>query len=147
MRLAAAVSIPIINEARIVGTQGKIDKISRAIDFYATQNYRVPCPAAPNMTITTQPFGYESGSGAAGDQTPDGCSTTANSITNGIVPWKTLGLPVDLAIDAWGNYITYAVSPAFTRNTLLDAPDIPVQAACRTAAIGIRHRLSTMRPV
>ena len=124
---AIAIALPVMREARITGTQGKIDKIARAIDFYATHNYRVPCPAVPNLATASPSFGYEAGSTPSnGDTVPTACKQTS-----GIVPFRTLGIPIDLARDAWGNYITYAISPAFSLDTSDDT--IPVHARCRTA--------------
>ena len=125
---AASIALPMIRTANIVGTQAKLDKIAKAIDFYATQNYRVPCPAAPLAGTTNPPFGYERNSGTDGSTVPTTCGAAANKF--GIVPFKTLGIPRDWVIDAWGNYITYAISPAFSVDTTVD---FPVHSRCRTA--------------
>jgi prepilin-type N-terminal cleavage/methylation domain-containing protein len=123
---AAAIALPMIQEARLVGTQAKMDKLAKALDYYAVHNNRMPCPAAPNVTPPGgEPFGYEQGSGASGSTVPATCPGTV-----GIVPYKTLGIPNDWAIDGWGDYITYAISPAYSQNT---TTDIPVHARCRTA--------------
>ena len=125
---AASIALPMIRTANIVGTQEKLNKVAKAIDFYATQNYRVPCPAAPLTSTSNPPFGYERNSGADGSTVPISCGAAANKF--GIVPFKTLGIPRDWVIDAWGNYITYAISPAFSVDTTVD---FPVHSRCRTA--------------
>src|ERR1700743_3794966 len=95
---AIAMAMPVIVESRIVGTQAKMDNIAKAIDFYATKNYRVPCPADPNPAAARQPFGYEVGSGVNGDTVPATCAGGAaggGATKFGIVPFKTLGIPAD----------------------------------------------------
>ncbi len=125
---AAAVALPVLKEARLVGTQAKMDNIAKAIDYYAVKNNRVPCPANPNAASANPPFGFERGSGANGDTVPATCGVAANRF--GVVPFRTLGIPADWVRDAWGNYMTYAVSPAFSQDTTVD---FPVHARCRTA--------------
>jgi hypothetical protein len=128
--VAAAIALPIMRQAAIIQTDAKLANIAKAIDFYATQNYRVPCPAAvPDTATTNPPFGYEAGSSAAGDVVPANCGA-ATTGWEGIVPFKTLNIPVDWVRDAWGNYITYAISPNFSQDV---TTDIPVHARCRTS--------------
>jgi prepilin-type N-terminal cleavage/methylation domain-containing protein len=119
---AASVALPLLRETRMITTEAKIDRIAKTIDFYATQNYRVPCPAKP-LTSTAN-FGAEQANTNAA-----GVSTTCTA-TFGIVPFLTLGIPADWARDAWGNYITYAISPAFSQDTTVN---FPVHPNCRTA--------------
>jgi hypothetical protein len=128
---AGAINIarPILIESRLIETQQKLENISRAIDFYATQNNRVPCPSSPNEGATSPPFGFEAGSGASGNAVSDDCGAQLE----GVVPYKTLGIPVSWTRDAWGAYITYAVSPGFARDTSKNSPDILTHARCRTA--------------
>lgn len=128
--LAAAVVIamPILRQAQMTQTNAKLANIARAIDFYATQNYRVPCPADPNIADANP--GYEMGYNPANMPTyTAGCGGDEKWV--GIVPYKTLNIPVDWIKDAWGHYITYAVSPDFTRDPTNNA--ITVHAVCRTA--------------
>lgn len=136
---AAAIAIPMIKETRMIATQAKLDRIAKAIDFYATQNYRVPCPAEPLLTTSSPPFGFERGSGANGDQVPSNCGGVGSAAPPpsafGIIPFKTLGIPVDWIRDSWGNYITYSISPAFSldvRSSTIDSK-MKVHSRCRTA--------------
>src|SRR5438067_12237372 len=70
---AAMPAAPILRKARLLETQGKLENIARAIDFYAAQNLRVPCPASPDTKSTSPPFGYEAGSGENGAGIPADC--------------------------------------------------------------------------
>lgn len=126
---AAVIATGIYTKAKIVGTQGKLDNIAKALDYYAVQHNRVPCPAVPQTGTNNPAFGYEQGSDVNGTILNNSCGgTSANWV--GIVPFKTLGISKDLVIDAWGNYITYAISPGFAQDP---SQDLPVHSRCRTA--------------
>jgi len=109
-------------------TKETIEVITDAMSAYASRNYRIPCPASP-AAAGPEPFGAEIGSGADTSEL-NGCP--ANS--EGILPFVTLGLDASFAVDGWGRYFTYQVSPQFTRNLdLAPASDnILVHAKCRT---------------
>ena len=129
LAMAAQMSIPIMRDARRIETQAKLENIAKAIDFYAAQNLRVPCPAAPDFAEDKEPFGAEEGSGPGGKIVPMDCGTDAKE-WEGIVPFRTLGIPVDWIKDN-GHFITYAISPAFAQD--VSNEKIPVHARCRTA--------------
>ena len=126
---AASMAIPLMREARHIETQAKLANISKAIDFYAAQNLRVPCPASPDQLENKEPFGAEEGSGPGGKLVPTDCGTDPKD-WEGIVPFRTLGIPVDWIRDG-GHYITYAISPGFAQD--VSNTSIPVHARCRTS--------------
>jgi prepilin-type N-terminal cleavage/methylation domain-containing protein len=128
LALAATMAIPLMRQGRHIETQAKLENIARAIDFYAAQNLRAPCPASPDLDNKSEPFGSEMGSGPGGKIVPTDCGTDPKD-WEGVVPFKTLGIPVDWIKDS-GHYITYAVSPGFAQDISKDA--IPVHARCRT---------------
>ena len=81
---------------------GSIAVVQAALRVFVTGNNRLPCPANPNLTT-----GLES-AGAAGI-----CNFPA-----GTIPWATLGLRVDDAVDPWGEVLSYRVfagATGFTR--------------------------------
>lgn len=94
------------------GTYRKFDTVHRAISLYTQRYNRVPCPAEPNAATTTQPYGSERGSGAAGNNQGQ-CNTQASR--HGIVPFRTLGLSIEDAKDSFGNFFTYKVSGTSSR--------------------------------
>jgi len=47
--------------------------------------------------------------------TPDGLADACATLTTGVLPWRTLNIPREAAIDGYGNFYTYAVS-AVARN-------------------------------
>lgn len=127
--LAAVVALllPLISAARTLETREKMNKISDALAVYAVSNNRLPCPAEAKQVPASTPFGYEDGSGANGTGVPSPVCPR----TQGIVPFRTLGLPGDMAMDGWGNYFTYAVSPSFAQDTASGNPQT-VHPVCRT---------------
>jgi prepilin-type N-terminal cleavage/methylation domain-containing protein len=127
---AASITLPIMHKARKIETDQKMANIARALDNYAAQNLRVPCPAIPDTKTTNPPFGYEAGSGASGNMVPTDCGTDPAK-WEGIIPFRTLNIPVDWIRDSAGYYITYAISPAFSQDVA--RADLPVHSRCRTA--------------
>ena len=126
---AASIAIPMIRTAKRLETDKKLENIARAIDYYADQNYRVPCPAVPDKKSVNPPWGFEAGSGTTGNDVPASCGTDPAK-WEGIVPFRTLNIPVDWIRDSWGNYITYAISPGFSQD--VSNQMIPVHRRCRT---------------
>ena len=127
---AAALTLPIMHKALRIETDQKIANIGHALDNYAAQNLRVPCPAIPDTKSTNPPFGYEAGSGVAGNTVPSDCGADPSK-WDGIVPFRTLNIPADWIRDSAGYYITYAISPAFSQD--VGRADLPVHSRCRTA--------------
>jgi type II secretory pathway pseudopilin PulG len=127
---AASITLPIMHKARKIETDQKMANIARALDDYSAQNLRVPCPAIPDIKSKNPPFGYEAGSGASGNAVPSDCGTDPAK-WEGMVPFRTLNIPVDWIRDSAGYYITYAISPAFSQD--LGRADLPVHSRCRTA--------------
>lgn len=126
--MAAGFALPLMQTAKRIETEEKIEKVSRALAFYAIRNNRLPCPAVPDRGTGNPPFGYERGSGAAGNAIPDDCGMTRTD-WNGIVPFATIGLTESDVTDGYGNPFTYGVSPAFAQDT---SEDLDVHPRCRT---------------
>lgn len=120
---------PIMHKTQYGMTQKKMDKISHALASYVLRHNRLPCPAAPNPG--TEPLGSERDSGANGTD----YGTCTGTDVSGIVPYRTLGLHMEDAFDAWGRYITYRVSPVFAANTntLSDSDLNDVHERCRSS--------------
>jgi type II secretory pathway pseudopilin PulG len=81
-------------------TYENIDTITDALSVYVASTGRLPCPADP----------------AADDKLPGRERTICDANTReGIIPFATLNIPRKTAVDGWGRYFTYAVSPVFAR--------------------------------
>lgn len=105
-----------VDQQRINDTQKQINLINEAIVGFAVSNGRLPCPATPATPNTT--------AGAGGENKPG----AACALSEGVVPWATLGLP---ETDAWGRRFTYRVAPA-----LADDPAGGLQATFTLAESG-----------
>ena len=124
------ISLPILHKARQIDTDQKMANIARALDDYAAQNLRVPCPAAPDTKSVDPPWGFEAGSGHRGNIVPPDCGALPSG-WEGIVPFRTLNIPVEWIRDSGGHLITYAISPAFSQD--VSQASLPVHSRCRTA--------------
>ncbi len=125
--IVAAMSVSmgssIVESARKVNTQQKLDAIETGLMAFRLANNRLPCPA--DLTITDTPanattYGYEAAN-------PGGCTggtpaanamaghtnntniPSGTTVAEGAVPVKTLNLPDEFQIDGWGRKFGYAV--------------------------------------
>jgi prepilin-type N-terminal cleavage/methylation domain-containing protein len=113
----SALSVALTNDfyANTTQTNAKLDKIEEALASFLVINQRLPCPADGTQSITSESFGIES--------TPSvsGCGTanfTSGNVYAGVIPTRTLQLPDEFMLDAWGRRITYAVDFRFANNVL-----------------------------
>lgn len=100
-----------------------IDQLSSFAQIYG----RIPCPANPGLAATNAAFGREDRAGPG----------TVCNRTEGIVPFRSLGMQAGDAVDGWGRLMTYGVSRVFT---VLDAvPDIgiPIHNFCRRVRVWV----------
>jgi len=104
------------SSSKIAATQSKEALIKAALINFIAVNNRLPCPADPTATastagtISTTPpstFGAETVNAA----TPKGCGMPLNTgVYAGVVPWATLGLTQDAAVDGYNQFFTYLVA-------------------------------------
>ena len=87
-----------VDQQRTNDTQKQLNLITEAILGFAIANGRLPCPATPGTANTTAGAGLENK------------GVPACNLTEGVVPWATLGLT---ETDGWGRRFTYRVTPAF----------------------------------
>lgn len=99
-----------LDQQSIKETQRRLDEIREAIIGFALANGRLPCPATATIA---------SGSAGAGIENRIATSPPPSQIcgiTEGVLPWTTLGVP---ETDAWGRRYTYRITASF-------ADDIPL---------------------
>jgi type II secretory pathway pseudopilin PulG len=89
-------------------TQTKQNAIKDALIAYIRRNNRLPCADIDFGA----PDGIENRA-TAGDPTT-ACATAPTNARFGILPYVTLGLARDAAVDGWGNFFSYHVSNAVT---------------------------------
>lgn len=94
-----------LENAAYAETRAKQERLKTALIVFLRTNGRLPCP--------------DNSGGLASGIEASTCTVNAGD-GYGIVPWVTLGIDRDAALDGWGNFITYRVangSPAGKRWT------------------------------
>lgn len=96
--------------ANYTETKKRQSLIKDALTAYLGANKRLPCPDIPNNTNggadSTQVTGLEDRTG--------GVTTGACSGSIGVIPYATLGLGREIALDGWGNFMSYSVAAVGT---------------------------------
>jgi prepilin-type N-terminal cleavage/methylation domain-containing protein len=89
-----------------------VQRIKDALQTYVVQNGCLPCPADGSLNRDTSGgnAGISLTTGGVYVTTTVHCTATACIATNGVVPYKTLGIGPQDYLDAWGNQFTYQVS-------------------------------------
>ena len=100
-------------------TQTRENDIKDALIAYIRRNNRLPCAD----TDFSAPDGIENRA-TAGDPTT-ACATSPSNARFGIVPYVTLGLARDAAVDGWGNFFSYQVSNSFPNEVFNPGYTIP----------------------
>lgn len=104
----------------------------RAVNHLASfvhMNDRLPCPADPSVDRTATNFGLED---RVGPGTP--CRRV-----EGLYPFQSLALSERDAVDGWGRFFTYRISPVFSNNDPAQISDtgVDVYVQCLTRGIWI----------
>lgn len=102
-------------------TQEKLEVIDQAIARYTKVYNKLPCPAAPTLTITSACYGKEANGndGTGCGNTLGVCSAPyigATALRYGDVPVRDLGLPLHYMVDGYGSRIRYITSGAQVYN-------------------------------
>ena len=109
MVMLMSLGLGVLNAQLVSAAQAETKKrqaiIQDALTAYLGANKRLPCPDVPNNSNgsgdTSQVTGTEDRTG--------GVATGACSGNIGVVPYATLGLGRELALDGWGNFMTYSI--------------------------------------
>lgn len=102
-------------QSALTTNQARQKQIALALSDHAQMHGRLPCPAATNVNTDHANFGTEGG--------------CAGVVSQGLVPFRVLGMSERDIYDSFGNPFTYAVSNSATST----APATPVHGSCRTA--------------
>ena len=105
------ITISSLNKAKKISTQNKINEIYNAVGKFLLENKRLPCPASLTLTKSNNLYGVEA-RGASGCDV----SLFKNDIFYGMVPAKTLNLPLNMGEDDFGGKISYIIDQRFTTN-------------------------------
>ncbi|HEY1720339.1 MAG TPA: hypothetical protein VGG27_03770 [Magnetospirillaceae bacterium] len=80
----------------------QMNVVKNALHTFVARNFYLPCPADGTLQLTSPNVGVAN------------CSVTTSK---GVVPWKTIGITYQDAIDAYGREFGYAVSSGLTTTT------------------------------
>ncbi len=116
------ITIGSLNKAKKNSTQTKINEIYKSIGKFLLENKRLPCPADLQLTKNSNLYAVETGNGSGCSGSGVYQSPTSTNIFYGMVPTKTLGLPIDMAEDDFNNKISYIIDERFTKS-FQDVPD------------------------
>ncbi|MDX2113727.1 MAG: prepilin-type N-terminal cleavage/methylation domain-containing protein [Alphaproteobacteria bacterium] len=112
-------SVGVVESARQAATQKKLDEIQAALLNFRKTHHRLPCPAPNSLANDHASFGIEAepgiceSNGAANNRIftiNDGFE----SVAEGAVPVRLLGLSNEMAHDGWGRRFSYSVMTALT---------------------------------
>ena len=128
--LALGTGLALLNarmaQAKVDTTKTRVEAIRQAMTIFVSQNYRLPCPAAPGLTRGLANYNIEQVTGASGSQICTAASgltnningTTPLGVSRGTVPCVTLGLSEDTCTDGWSSRFTYFVQNSAIRMTV-----------------------------
>lgn len=103
-----------LGQSRLADAEARLDRVEGALRHFASANRALPCPDV------------------TGDGVADGGPTCAGGQANGVVPWVTVGMRRDEAIDPWGHYLSYRVDDGGGRE--VTAPGGLDMTACSAIA-------------
>lgn len=97
------------NDVKI--TKKRIEIIEDAISTFLFENDRIVCPASAKHGIFAKRAGFEnmdaSGVRCVGTKPNPYDQIVETPFAIGVVPTKTLGIPDEFALDAWGRHFTF----------------------------------------
>ena len=102
LAMAAVVTRGISASQKRTITATRMQGVDAAIIQFVAVQKRMPCPADGTLASTAAGAGVEVAPAAAG----------CNAQTNGVVPWRTLGLAEQDATDGWDRRFTYRTDTA-----------------------------------
>lgn len=111
-----SVSMSSIDKARHRESEKRINAIYKAMGSYLLANKALPCPASLLNVKNDSSYGLAGLSGDCNNIAGvyEGSSGNSAELVYGMVPIRTLGLPIEMAEDGFGSKFTYVVSKEFT---------------------------------
>ncbi len=112
------ITIGSFNKAKKISTQNKINEIYKSLGKFLLENKRLPCPASLELTKNDNSYGVEYGNGSGCGTGAVGSGVYVNptnpNIFYGMIPAKTLNLPLNMGEDDFGSKISYVIDQRFT---------------------------------
>lgn len=126
-----SVATTTMDNSRRSTTRERQEMVRDVMVAYFVTNKRFPCPDTGSNVGNTGPDGVENRAvGGANPLVTSGCSAAL-----GTVPFATLGISREHALDGYGNFMTYRLDTA--RNWHLSSTFPPSPAVCPTIVIGL----------
>jgi hypothetical protein len=85
-------------------TNTRMAKAVEALEAFATAAQRLPCPSDPAIDATAIPADVNEGM-----ERVDGANSARCQFPQGTLPWRTIGMKQEEAVDAWGRKLSYRV--------------------------------------
>ena len=112
-------------------TNLRMAKINKAFEKFVLVNKRMPCPASLQLTKRTTLTGvtdYGDEGGAPGECSDDGTYESSNpahthGLIYGAIPVRALGLPNNMANDAYGERLIYIIDKEYTDSATFATDD------------------------
>ncbi len=112
-------------------TNERIQAIYKAMGQYLMLNKKLPCPASLNLARTDSNYGVSRTCSSTDGTLYDPATglgywrhATFRNLFYGMVPTKTLGLPIEYSEDGFGTKIDYAVISGFTSSGHFGVSDV-----------------------
>lgn len=104
-----------LDYAKTSSASNQLETIRQALLLYRAKSHTLPCPTAGADAPTAATYGIAA---AACDPAacPAGLFCTPTNVVIGTVPFKTIGLNPDAAVDSWDNKIDYIIDYSHTTN-------------------------------
>lgn len=100
-----------IRNTQVKATERKLEEIDEAVQLFISLNGRLPCVAGFDDAPDTADFGVEiDDTDCPGAAATPGETYQNSGVRAGSVPVRTLNIPDDYIMDAWGNRFTFAVT-------------------------------------
>ncbi len=110
--MTAALTRGIVASQKRSLTATRMAGAEAALIQFVQQQRRLPCPGDGTLASTANGVGQEgarvAGTGCSGDQ------------SNGVLPWRVLGLTETEVTDGWDRRLTYRIDPELAANGRLD---------------------------
>ncbi len=133
-------------------TRQNMQKVEDALVSFVSTSRRLPCPADGSLSSASALFGQE-------QRTGSGATTVCTAMTNGVIPWRSIGLTQSDVADGWFNLLTYRVPLHLAMNdgmTMANCDPAGTDPAfpgagtpfhvCSNACVGISNLLSCTPP-
>lgn len=119
LAMAAALTRSVASAQQLSNTRAALERTDLALMTFIQLAKRLPCPADGALASSDANAGREQRTG----------STCDNNEARGVVPWVTLGMKEDEALDGYGTRLTYRVTPDAVVDNSLDMNRCDVSGA------------------